>query len=98
LQKQRKFKGLQGERGFFDKHFMQVTVLLFGYMREIVGKSQLTLQNIPNTSQLKLQLKRLYPALQDTEFLIAVDREVITGDIPLQDNYTIALLPPYAGG
>jgi molybdopterin synthase sulfur carrier subunit len=77
---------------------MQITVLFFGYMREIVGKNQLTLHNIPNTSQLKLQLKRLYPALKDTDYLIAIEREVITGDRPLEDNLTIALLPPFAGG
>jgi molybdopterin synthase sulfur carrier subunit len=77
---------------------MQIEILLFGYMTEIVGKSRITLQNIPSTDQLKLQLHRLYPKLKDTPYLIAIDKNIVTENVVLKDNHIIALLPPYAGG
>jgi sulfur-carrier protein len=77
---------------------MQVDIMLFGYMTEIVGKNKITLRNIPNTDQLKLQLHRLYPALKKTPYLIAIDKDIISQNTILKDNHIIALLPPYAGG
>ena len=77
---------------------MQVNIVAFGHMTEIIGKSGITLQNVPNTDQLRLQLQRLYPALKEAKYLIAIDKEIVSENTVLRDNHMIALLPPYAGG
>ena len=77
---------------------MQINIVAFGYLTDVLGKSSLTLQNIPNTDQLRLQLQRLYPALKDIQYLMAVDKDIVTENTQLQDNHMIALLPPYSGG
>lgn len=72
---------------------MQVTVVAFGQMTEVLGKRSLTLHNIPNTDQLKLQLHRLYPALNHIDYQLAIDREIISGNVTLKNDHLIALLP-----
>jgi hypothetical protein len=74
---------------------MQVTVIAFGQMTEVLGKRSLTLHNIPNTDQLKLQLQRLYPALNKINYFLAIDQEIISGNVVLRNNNLIALLPHY---
>ncbi len=72
---------------------MQVTVVAFGHMTEVLGKRSLTLHNIPNTDQLTLQLHRLYPALNQIPYFMAIDQEIISGNVVLKNDTLIALLP-----
>ena len=44
------------------------------------------------------QLQRLYPALIDAPYIIAVDKQLINSNTVLTGNNTVALLPPFAGG
>ena len=77
---------------------MQVDIIAFGDISNIIGKNRITLKNIPNTDQLKLQLQRLYPALKNTPYLIAIDRHIISENTRLKDNHMIALLPQASAG
>jgi molybdopterin converting factor small subunit len=40
----------------------------------------------------------LYPQLENTECMIAVDRNIIQSNTPLQENTEVAVLPPFSGG
>ncbi|MES1221950.1 MAG: MoaD/ThiS family protein [Bacteroidota bacterium] len=77
---------------------MQVTILIFGQLADITGKSAITLTDIADTETLKKQLQKQYPGLSEFPFLIAVDKEVVSENTILNDNCIVALLPPYAGG
>ena len=60
--------------------------------------SNILIENVTDTEQLTRQLHSMYPALEGFPYLIAVEKEIISSNTALADNYTVALLPPYAGG
>jgi molybdopterin converting factor small subunit len=77
---------------------MQVNILLFGKLAEITGSKNITIENVQDTDQLLKQLNTQYPGLSEATFLVAVDKQVISGNTVLKDKNMVALLPPYAGG
>lgn len=76
---------------------MQVKVIIFGQLTDITGNS-LSLNDVTDTDSLLKVLNRQYPALADKKFVVAVDKQVVTGNTSLTDNSTVALLPPFSGG
>ena len=77
---------------------MQINIIVFGPLTELTGSNSFRLQNIKDTDQMIQCLHHLYPALIHSKFLIAVEKQMITGNTILQNNDTIALLPPFSGG
>lgn len=77
---------------------MQVQIIIFGQLTDITGKSGLILHDISDTDTLIQALQKMYPALADSKYAIALDKKVILKNTILTDNSTIALLPPFSGG
>ena len=77
---------------------MQINLIIFGRLTDITGKSTLTLSGIPDTNALVKQVHELYPLLAVNKYVIAVDRTIISGNTILQENSTVALMPPFSGG
>jgi molybdopterin synthase sulfur carrier subunit len=77
---------------------MKVNVLLFGRLADITGKGNISLENVADTNDVILQLRAIYPELAELNFLTAVEKELITENKKLEDNMTVALLPPFSGG
>jgi sulfur-carrier protein len=77
---------------------MQINVIVFGQLSEITGTDHLQIDNVNDTDQLEIKLKSTYPLLCDTKYLVAVEKQMITGNTPLKNNCTVALLPPFSGG
>ena len=76
-----------------------VKILFFGHLAEITGVSEVVWGNCPDdTAQLREQLLAQYPSMAATPFTIAVNRQVISSNIPLLDGAEIAFLPPFSGG
>jgi len=76
---------------------MPLNIIIFGQLTDITGRS-LSLDNITDTDNLVRQLNKLYPALADKKYVIAVDKQVVTTNTVLTNNNTVALLPPFSGG
>lgn len=72
--------------------------MIFGQLKDITGKSELTLYDIPDTDTLIQTLQSLYPALTSTKFAIALNKKVINTNTSLDGDTNIALLPPFSGG
>ena len=77
---------------------MKVKVILFGQLTDITGKPELVLENIRDTDELVGHLQQAYPQFREALYVIAVDKDIITTNTALENNMTIAMLPPYAGG
>jgi molybdopterin synthase sulfur carrier subunit len=75
-----------------------ITVLAFGRVAELTGKSSFVVNDVDSTTQLKQKLEEDYPALKSISFAIAVNKKMATAAMPLDDNATVALLPPFSGG
>lgn len=77
---------------------MKVTIIIFGQLTDITGSNNITVTDMIDSNGLVVQLNGMYPGLADATYVIAVDGKIISGNIPLNDNSTIALLPPFSGG
>ncbi len=77
---------------------MDVPVLIFGQLTDITGATRLVIENVSDTDAVRAELLRLYPALADTKFVVALDKKIITENAGLAKDSTLALLPPFSGG
>ncbi len=77
---------------------MTINIILFGQLTDITGAGSLTMKDVTDTDSLVVTLQIGYPALISSKFVIAVDKKVISGNTPLTNNCTVALLPPFSGG
>lgn len=76
---------------------MQVNIIIFGQLTEITGHSILV-DNITDTDSLVKELNKLYPALADKKYAVAVDKKIIIANTVLTGDSMVALLPPFSGG
>jgi len=74
-----------------------VKVLFFGLTRDIAVRSEKHYK-ADDTDSLMVQLKDDYPALRSCRFRVAVNGVISNGNTCLNENDTVALLPPFAGG
>jgi molybdopterin synthase sulfur carrier subunit len=77
---------------------MAVNVIIFGQLVDITGTGNFTFENVNDTNQLIQELTNKFPALSNSKFAIAVDKVLVKDNTPLNNNNTVALLPPYSGG
>jgi len=76
---------------------MSIHIILFGRLSDIAGKS-VFINDVADTDSLINALHKTYPALAETKYAIAVNKEVITSNTLLKENSVVALLPPFSGG
>lgn len=77
---------------------IKIELLSFGQLTDITGQSSWQMEDITDTDQLKKILIEKYPALANLKYLVAVNMEVIRGNIKLNPGDVVALLPPFSGG
>lgn len=81
---------------------MQVNVLLFGQLKEIVGASeqQVELPEDACVADLFDHYRRRFPRLEElrTSIAVAVNQEYAEGAAPLRAGDEVAFLPPVSGG
>ena len=76
---------------------MSIQIILFGQLADIAGKS-VFVNDVADTDSLINALNKTYPALAESKYVIAVNKEVITSNTLLNENHVVALLPPFSGG
>ena len=80
---------------------MTITLNYFGLIVNIANKKEepfsLESKSI-SVADIRLQLEKKYPELQNTIYSVAVNQNIAANDILVNDNDEIALLPPFAGG
>ncbi|WP_445382188.1 molybdopterin converting factor subunit 1 [Robiginitalea sp. IMCC43444] len=79
-------------------------ILLFGITRDIIGDGSLMLaeedsKGLSTVGELKAQLKKEYPELDDLSSLaVAVNQQYATDEESINGSDEIALIPPVSGG
>jgi molybdopterin synthase sulfur carrier subunit len=76
---------------------MKIEVIPFGQIAEVTGSGKLAVE-ATDTDGLKNLLEIKFPDLRNRKYAIAVNRQLITHNTPLQQNAEVALLPPFSGG
>lgn len=77
---------------------MLLNIIIFGQIADITGTTNIALENVADTNQLIERLNSSYPSLRSAKYAIAVDKKIIKENTALNNNNTIALLPPFSGG
>jgi molybdopterin converting factor small subunit len=77
---------------------MTIKILFFGIFSDIIGQSEMQLNSVSNSKELKEFLLKNYPKTEHYSFRISCNRELIKGETDFSDNDEIAILPPFAGG
>lgn len=76
----------------------KINILAFGQLTDITGQNSWQIADITDTDQLKAMLIEKYPALARSKYLVAVNMEIIRGNVQLNSGDVVALLPPFSGG
>ena len=76
---------------------MQIRVISFGKIAGITGPD-VSVKNVTDTDSLRALLEESYPALKETKYVIAVNKDLVRDNKPLQAGSEVALLPPFSGG
>ena len=76
----------------------ETTVLTFGVITEIIGKSSFAVRDVSSTEELKTKLESAFPRLKTIHYAVAVNKKIISGPTTIAGDATIALLPPFSGG
>ncbi len=80
---------------------MQITILLFGILKDIIGENSLELPIKKDTSiiNLKAGLLEDYKNLNKySNFSVAVNEAYVEADYILKNGDVVALIPPVSGG
>jgi len=79
---------------------MELTLLVFGIIKQKTGKSSLKIdmKGTPTVKNLREEFIKQYPDFQQLNIMVAVNNNYVTSDIELNDDDEIALIPPISGG
>ena len=77
---------------------MEINILAFGQIEEIIGSNQITLTDVLDTESLKKKLTDSYSEIVTIPYSISVNKNIINGNHKLEDGDEVALLPPFSGG
>jgi molybdopterin converting factor small subunit len=77
---------------------MEINLLVFGQIADITGKTTWKVSGVKNTDELSHILAETYPSLQSMKYSIAVNKKIIQGNTELNNDDTVAILPPFSGG
>lgn len=77
---------------------MNIQVMLFGSLAQIVGKNSLEVNACQDTLNLKNELVKAFPNLNKYQFVIAVNKQIVNENTKINNGDVVALLPPFAGG
>ena len=75
-----------------------INILAFGQLTEITGQSSWQMEGAIDTDQIRTMLIEKYPALAQSKYLVAVNKEIIRDNVKLKSGDVVALLPPFSGG
>jgi molybdopterin converting factor small subunit len=73
-------------------------VLYFGVLGELTGKRVELSRSSKSLAHLKMDIYNSFPDFLEHPHIIAVNHEVVHGDIALSEGDEVAFLPPYSGG
>jgi len=80
---------------------MQIEILLFGILRDVIGNDTLRKEVVLGSTlqNLKEELAAAYPNLsQYKNYSVAVNEVYAKSDYTIKENDVVALIPPVSGG
>jgi len=72
--------------------------MIFGQLTDILGGTTIELPSVKDSNELERILIERYPLLANTKYRIAINKQLISGNVNISAETVIALLPPFSGG
>ena len=72
--------------------------MIFGQLTDILGGTTIELPSVKDSNELERILIERYPVLANTKYRIAINKQLISGNVNISAETVIALLPPFSGG
>jgi molybdopterin synthase sulfur carrier subunit len=73
-------------------------IIVCGVLTDVIGKSAFEIKAPKDSETLLQNLYSEFFFLKNYKFQLVVNKEKVDGNVVLNDNDEIALLPPYSGG
>jgi molybdopterin synthase sulfur carrier subunit len=77
---------------------MEIDVVFFGVLTEVTGTPRKHYRGIKSFDDLRHRIEDDFPNIIHYNFRIAVNNEISDENPVLNENDTVAYLPPFAGG
>ena len=77
---------------------MEIQLISFGKVADFLQNQQLQLEGIFNTDQLCAHLENSFPQLATMKYKLAVNQKLIQENTQINNNDSIAIMPPFSGG
>ncbi|WP_231460285.1 MULTISPECIES: MoaD/ThiS family protein [unclassified Pedobacter] len=77
---------------------MEINILSFGKIAEIMTITSLKTDEPMDTDGLKLQLEESYPALKTIKYKLALNKQIVQQNRKLLSGDVVAIMPPFSGG
>lgn len=71
-----------------------IQVKFYGSLTTVMNMTATELEEVYDTDTVVAK----FPSLAAQRYIIAVDRQVITGNVQLNEGQTVAFMPPFSGG
>ncbi|MBA4167651.1 MAG: MoaD/ThiS family protein [Chitinophagaceae bacterium] len=75
-----------------------MNILLFAQLAERFGARQLSVPHMTDTDTLTHHLNNTCSGFEKEVYMIAVDKNIVHENTPLNEHSIVALLPPFSGG
>ena len=72
--------------------------MIFGQLTDILGGTTIELPSVKDSNELERILIEKYPLLANTKYRIAINKQLISGNVNISAETAVALLPPFSGG
>jgi molybdopterin synthase sulfur carrier subunit len=77
---------------------MELQIISFGKIAEVIQSQQLEVLDLSNTDELKLYLEKSFPVLSKMKYKLALNKTIVQENLELKNNDTVAIMPPFSGG
>lgn len=75
-----------------------IEVMFFGQLTDATGVSSVMVEEVADTDMLIQVMKQLYPALESSTYMIAVNNAMVTENSIVGPGSKVAFMPPFSGG
>jgi molybdopterin synthase sulfur carrier subunit len=77
---------------------MHIGIVSFGKISEFIGNQKVEIPGLSNSDELKVYLEETYPKLKNLKYRLALNNKLVHKNLPVADNDTVAIMPPFSGG
>ncbi len=75
-----------------------IELIFFGQLTDSTGVSSVLVEDVANTETLIDVIKSLYPSLESSKYMVAVNNTMVTENTILTPGSKVAFMPPFSGG